>query len=245
MTINADVQDTVNAALERAQKGQAEEAMSIMMGLQQEYPLNHDVAFGIGSLHAFRENHKEAIQWFEKATAIFPYCIETQFNKALAYQKLGDLPNCVRAYREVIALGEPYDPIVKIARSFIADFSATILRTEDIPIDTYLNALDKFNRAFQLMSKNDWQGALDEFRASAAIHNRNAPCHGNMGLCLAFLGHKAEALIEIDRAIAIDSEYEPAISNRPTVEQMEEGLPLNTTTKMVNHALESFMEKRK
>ena len=58
------------------------------------------------------------------------------------------------------------------------------------------------------------------------MNDRNVPTHGNMGLCLAKLARKAAALKELDRAIEMDSGYEPAKDNRLVVEQMEEGLPL-------------------
>ncbi len=109
----------------------------------------------------------------------------------------------------------------------------------------YLRSCERFNEAFGLMERGDWQDALKGFRASAAINDRNAPCHGNMGICHAQLGHKAEALAELDRALEIDSKCQPAISNRKLAEQMEEGRPLeNTVFKSVNHSMENFMKKR-
>jgi hypothetical protein len=46
-------------------------------------------------------------------------------------------------------------------------------------------------------------------------------------LCLAALGYKSQSLAELDRALAIDPQYEPASTNRVLVEQMKEGIPLH------------------
>ena len=157
-----------------------------------------------------------------------------------------DLPNCVRSYQKVVAIGDPNDPEVAKARSFISEISAGILKSEGIKLEAYLKSGDLFNQAFELMEGGDWQGALDGFRASAAINDRNAPCHGNMGLCHAHLGEKALALAELDRALEIDPDYQPARSNREVVDQMEEGSPLaNTTFQRINYALDSLREQRK
>lgn len=47
----------------------------------------------------------------------------------------------------------------------------------------------------------------------ALIHNeKNAPTHENIGICLAQLGRKSEALAALDRALEIDPEYEVAMA---------------------------------
>lgn len=66
-----------------------------------------------------------------------------------------------------------------------------------------------------------------------------------MGLCLAKLGEKAEALAELDRALKINPEYEPALSNRKVVEQMTEGQPLEGAKfESINYSMEDFMKER-
>ncbi|HEV2391334.1 MAG TPA: tetratricopeptide repeat protein [Verrucomicrobiae bacterium] len=50
-------------------------------------------------------------------------------------------------------------------------------------------------------------------------------CGGNLALCLAGLGRKAEALASLDRALELDPAYEPARTNRKAIEAMREGKP--------------------
>jgi hypothetical protein len=84
-------------------------------------------------------------------------------------------------------------------------------------------------------------GTIEGFRASATLNDRNAPCHGNIGLCLAQLGRKADALAGLDRALEIDPDYQPARSNRRIVMEMSEGRPLEGVRyESVNFARDEF-----
>lgn len=238
MEVNDDVQNAVNDAMEMAQRSKTREAMAVLTGLLPDHPLHHDIPYGIGVVHAVKGEYEESIKWFDRALAIYPYSIESQYNKAVSYQKLLDVTNCIRSYQKVVSIGPASDPEVAKARSIVENMAAMILKTVGLALDEYLLSGDKFNQAFALMERGDWQGALAGFRASAAINKRNAPCRGNMGICHAQLGHKAEALAELALALEIDPRYQPALSNQKLVAKMEEGRPSeNTEFKSVNHAL--------
>ena len=49
--------------------------------------------------------------------------------------------------------------------------------------------------------------------------------HGNVALAYAGLGQKALALEHLDKALALDPTYGPAILNRKAIEAMKEGEP--------------------
>ncbi len=223
--VNPEVEQAANDALELVQRGKKGEAWTALTGLLRDHPRNHTVCYAMGTLYGIEGKHEEAIEWFDRALAIYPYFVEAHFNKAVSYQKQLDVGNAIRSYRKVVELGNSGDTTGMQAKSFLDGVAATILRIDGLDLDTYLASHDAFNRAFALMEQQDWTGALTGFRASAAKNGRNAPTHGNMGLCLAKLGRKAEALAEIDRALEIDPSYEPAMSNRTIVERMEEGRP--------------------
>jgi len=245
MEINPEVQNAVSDALEAAQRGQFQHAMTTLTDLLHDHPLHHDVAYGIGVVHIIKGEHEAAITWFDRAIKIYPYSIESHFNKAVAFQKLLDVPNCIRSYQQVVAIGPADDPEVVKASSIIRNMASAIMETDGVDLDAFLRSADKFNEAFDLMDRADWRGALDGFRSSAALNDDNAPCHGNIGLCLAQLGHKREALASLDRALEIDPEYQPALSNRKVLEKMTEGKPLeNTTYQSINTSLRTFLKKR-
>ncbi|MFZ4537675.1 tetratricopeptide repeat protein [Propionivibrio sp.] len=224
---NKEVEEAVNFAMELAERGKTNEAWAALNKLLGGHPDNHRVCYGMGTLHAISGDFKESINWFEKAISIFPYFVEAHFNKALSHQKLFDVGNAVRAYRKVLEYGDPRDTPAKQARSFLDSMAASIRENDGIDLDSYIESQSEFDRAFKLMEQRDWSGALAGFRASAAKNDRNPPIHGNMGLCLASLGHKAQALAEFDRALELDPQYLPAATNRVVAESMEEGIPLN------------------
>lgn len=224
--INSEVEHAVNEAMEIAQRGKTDQARAAMERLLREHPANHAVLFGMGVLHAMRGEHREAIKWFDKATAIYPRFIEAYFNKAVACQKDLDVVGAIRAYRKVVEVGDPKETEVMRAKNFLAKMAASIGRSDGVDLDTYLEAQVAFDRAFALMEKGEWEESLAGFRVASAMNNQNAPTHGNMGSCLAKLGRRAEALKELDRALEIDPHYEPAKLNRVAVERMEEGKPI-------------------
>jgi len=52
---------------------------------------------------------------------------------------------------------------------------------------------------------------------------------------------KAEALAELERALEINPEYEPAMTNRLVVQKMQEGTPLRTAAfQSVNFGMEQY-----
>lgn len=224
--LNPEVEQAVNNAMELAEHGQKEQAVSEVERLLRDHPRNHTVCYAMGTLCGMQGRSDEAIQWFDKAIEIFPYFVEAHFNRAVACQQKLDIAGAVRAYRNVMEVSDPREDEYQRARSFVDGMAESIRRTEGIDLDAYLEAQDAFNQAYALMEAGDWARALAGFRAAATKNDRNAPTHGNIGLCLAQLGRKAEALAELDRAVALDADYEPAITNRLVVERMEEGQPL-------------------
>ena len=243
--ISPEVESAVNQALELAQRGKVDQAQTALKRLLSENLSNHAVLFGMGVLHIMRGEHKESIAWFDKATAIFPYFMEAYFNKALACRTLLDLSGAIRASRKVVEVGAANELEVKQAKTFLKEMADSIFKTEGVDLDAYLESQESFMRAFDLMEKGEWEGALAGFRAAAAKNDRNVPTHGNMGLCLAKLGHKAEALMELDRALEMDSRYEPAKVNRLAVEQMQEDVPMaEAEFRSVSFGKEQFLAKQ-
>lgn len=243
--ISPEVEVAVNEALEAAQRGGLEGAMNKLNDLMRDHPLHHGIPFGIGVIHVIKREYAESITWFDRAIKIWPYSLEAHYNKAVSYRKLYDLPNCIRAYQKVIEIGPPEEPEVEKARTFIEEMNSTIRESQGVSLRDYLRAADEFNRAHERMERGEWSRALKGFRTSAALNERNAPCHGNMGICLAYLGRKAEALAELDRAMELDPGYEPAISNRKLFEKMSEGKPLeNARYESINFGLEKLRNQR-
>lgn len=243
--INPEVEEAVNQAVELAQKGKIKPARAAMDRLLAEHPKNHIVFFGMGVLHVLQGEHKESITWFDKATVSYPYFMEAYYNKFVSCQKLLDVAGAIRASTKVVEVGDPNELEVKQAKAFLKDMADMIRKNEGIDLNTYIASQDAFSQAFDLMEKGAWEEALYGFRAAAEKNDRNVPTHGNMGLCLAKLGHKSAALRELDRAIEMDPDYAPARSNRLVVEQMQEGVPMASAEfRSVDFSKEQFLRKR-
>lgn len=242
--LNPEVEAAIDSAMELADQGKTDAAWTAVTRLLRDHPRDHLVCYGMGVLHALKGEAKEAVKWFDKAISIFPYFVEAHYNKGAAYQEQFDIGNAIRSYRKVVEFGDPNDIPAKQAQSFLDTMAAAILQNNGVDLDSFVESQSEFKRAFTLMEQEDWSGALAGFRASAAKNERNASTHGNMGLCLAKLGRKAQSLAELERALEIDSRYEPARTNHLVIEDMVEGVPLKGAGfKHVEFGKEQFLAK--
>ncbi|VGO16163.1 hypothetical protein PDESU_04753 [Pontiella desulfatans] len=244
--INPEVQDAVDSAFQLQQNGDLNGAMEAMEQLASEHPRNHDVCYGMGTLHAMNNNPAETVEWLKKAVEILPYFPEAYFNMAEAYRKLYSIGDMVRAHRKVVEYGDPGEEYYRSAKESLEHTAQVIQENNGIGLNAYLESEAAFNKAFALMEEEQqWEKALAGFQAAAALHDLNAPTHGNMGLCLAYLGRKAEALAKFDRALEIDPAYEPAMFNRLSAEAMDEGHPLEVAGFKTIHFSKEQVEKKK
>jgi len=223
LEINEEVENAVDDALALVERGDIGKGEEILKELQTQYPRNHMVNYGIGSANALKGQYDDAIKYFTRATDIFPYFIEAHFNKAVAYKGNLDIKNAVRSFKEVIAIGNPHDDMVQKANSFVAELEQQIMATNNITLEQYFQAQEKFEIAFSNMEKKEWQKAIRGFEECLMINRRHPQSYGNIGLCYAQLGRKSEALAALDKAIEIDPKYEPAIVNRAVIESLDEG----------------------
>lgn len=226
--LDPELEKAVDSVLDLCDQGNTDAAWAQVTRLLGEHPGNHMVHYAMGVLHAVKGENEECIEWFDKAIATYPFFVEAHFNRAVSYQKQFKIAQAVYSYRKVVEFGDPNDTPARQARSFLDDIAVAIRKNDGIDLDSYIESQQIFDRAFACMEEGDWSGALTGLQACAAKHDRSAPIHGNLGLCLAKLGRKAQSLAELDRALAIDSQYEPAMTNRVLVQQhMEEGIPLD------------------
>lgn len=106
IALDDEIDRKVNDALGMVEMGFIDKGADIIngfdklttKGLMTLYPDYQTVHFGMGVVHALREQYDEAIRCFKKALDIFPYFIDAQFNLALSYQKKLDLGNTIKAY---------------------------------------------------------------------------------------------------------------------------------------------------
>jgi tetratricopeptide (TPR) repeat protein len=92
-------------------------------------------------------------------------------------------------------------------------------------LDAYVENQKLFDLAFENLQARRYEAAIDMFSRVLAQFPGHVQSHGNLALAYAGLGRKALALENLDKAIALDPTYGPAIQNRKVIEAMKEGEP--------------------
>lgn len=242
--INEEIEESVDHALELVEKDFFEKGETIIKQLIKDHPQNHQVQYAMGVLHALRGQHDEAIEYFDKATDIFPYFLEAYFNKAVAYKNKLDIKNMVRAFQSVIEIGDSKNEVVKQAKSFIGELEQQTLKSEGINLELYLKAMEKFEKALYHMKNQEWKKAIFYFRECLAINKKHPQSYGNIGICYSKLGQKEQALEAFDEALEIDPNYELAIINRSIVASLKNGEELTGDVEQIDYYKESAIKKR-
>lgn len=223
--LNSEVEERVNGAMDLLMRGEVRKARSILEALFEEHPNNHMVLYGIGVLLTQEGRVTDAVKYFDMAVEIYPYFEEAYFNMGVACWKLMQPAEGAMAFRKVVEVGDPDGEIVRMAREHLEEISQVIAEHNGISLDSYLEANNLFRMAYAHQERQEWREAIDGFREVLKLDKKCVQAHGNMGICLGALGRKAEALEELDRALELDPNYEPAISNRRIIESIEEGKP--------------------
>ena len=217
IALDEEIDGKVNDALGMVEKGFIDKGAVIIEGLMTRYPDYHTVHFGMGIMHAFRKQYDEAIKCFKRALDIFPYFLDAQFNLAVSYQKKLDLGNAIKAYQKVIEIGSGDDDLVRHAKDFLAGTEENIRKEQGIGLKAFLRGMDIFEKACGYMEKEKWEKAITCFKDCLNIVENHYQSYGNMGICYAKLGQRAQAISALDRAIEINPGYEPAIVNRKMI----------------------------
>ncbi len=244
--LDPEVQEEVDHALGMAEQGKIKKSFKAMERLAEKNPGNHNACYGMGTLWALKGNDAEAIPWFEKAISIFPYMAEAHYNLGISYQRTYDINRMIKSLRKAVQYSDPKDPPYQSAHAILENLKQGLRETEGVDLDSYIISSEKFEIAFKHMEKKQWSTAIKGFKA-ALIHNeKNAPTHGNLGICLAQLGRKSEALVAMDRALEIDPDYELANVNRPNIERLTEGTPPeDAELRSINYSVEQLKIERK
>jgi tetratricopeptide (TPR) repeat protein len=232
--IDPNIDEQCDKALSLVESGQIVQAEKLMSELLRKYPYYHTVQYGMGVCCVFQEKLEEGIRFFKKAVDIFPYFTEAHFNMAMAYSRLGEVGETVKAFKEVIRVGGD-EELVSEAKKRVEDLERMVKKNHGFDLDTYLRNNETFNKAFAALQETEFDLAVDLFAKVLSVDPKNVQSWGNLGLAYAGLGQRAKALECLDRALELDSKYELAIANKMFVEKMEEGECLKGKVECVNY----------
>jgi tetratricopeptide (TPR) repeat protein len=224
--IDEEIEKSVDTALILVERQQIQKGRELLSQLLNKYPENHAVNYGLGVTYAFEGNHELAIPYFKKATEVFPYFTEAYYNLALAYKEELDLKNAITNFTKVCDIGDPTEQFTLDAKNFITDLEEQIFRTDKISLDQYFEAQELFENSHDKMVEKKWELAKIGFKKVLEITPNHTQSLGNLGLCYGHLGEKNKALDTLDKALAIDPYYEPAIINKKAIESAKDGEPI-------------------
>ncbi len=221
LTIRIDeaVNTEINRGLEMLDTGKLAEGESVLTALAQESK-NDDLCtlhFALGVLYIRKEQYEEAIASFDRAIAIYPHYVDAWFNKALAAQNNLDVLLMINALKRVLAIGDPNQAITLQAKEFLTAIEQRCGQDAGIDLDTYVQSLECFKQGVALMQTRQWQAALLAFEQGVALNANDVPALSNMAMCYMQLNESATAMTLFDQALAIDPEYEVALTQRELV----------------------------
>ncbi len=241
-----EVQEAVYDTLALAMEGKMAEAMPVMERLARNNPRSYDAHYGMGVLYGLQGRHNEAIECFRECLGIFPYFADAYYNLAVSYGQSYQIEKSARAYRKAVKYGDPSEEYYAAAKSALEHMAQVIQKNNGVDLDTYLESSVIFDQAFECMEAGKWDEALSGFLACAKLVPNGLSTHGNMALCYANLGRKADALAAFDRALELDPTYAIALDNRRIAERMEEGVvPEGLIFRSANYAVDKLERKKR
>lgn len=217
-----DVDDRCDEALACIESGDIVRGETLLEELGRQHPDYHAVLFGMGVCHIVKEQTDEAISCFERAVEIFPAYANAHYNLGSSYSKKVDLDNAVKAYNMAIAVDGSDGEIGRLARERLNELEAICLQG-GVSLSTHIHNGRIFDRGFAALQEKRFQAAIDLFAQVLKTQKDHVQSHGNMGLAYALLGNKQKALECLDKAIAIDPRYEPAVINRLYAQALKDG----------------------
>jgi tetratricopeptide (TPR) repeat protein len=226
------VDEAIDRLLAELERGRCENAEPRLAALLRQHPRYHMTNYAMGTyLALLKEDPKGAIPYFEKAVSVFPPLAEAHYNLAGCYTKVLRIAEAVASLRQAIRYSDDDGYIAERANEQLLSLEKILLKDnpQENPfptLDAYIENQKLFDLAFEKLRTNADQEAVDLFQQVLAQNPRHVQSHGNIALAYARLGQTAVALEHLDKAIALDPTYEPAIQNRSIIARLKEGEPL-------------------
>lgn len=212
--IDPDVDEKIDQALTMISAGNISAGEQILNSLAEKNSDLFTFHFAMGTLYGFKGQYAQAMESFTKSLDIYPYYVDCWFNRAIAAQNALDIPELVFSLRKVIDLGSPTDIATIEAKDLLAVVAEGAYQENGLELDVYVENIKLFDEAFAFMGNQEWQAAIEKLKQVISVSSRNPSPFGNLGICYMQLNDNELAMEMFDKAIEIDSEYEPAIINR-------------------------------
>ena len=184
--------------------GEAQAALEVCPGYGDPYKI-------LGKIYGKKEDHKKAFESFRIATMIFLTDVETRYNLALAYEKLGEYKYAIKQYEKILRNAQQQPKAYfMLSRAYAKD-------------KQYNNSLEALRQAHKLdkaavsdileitdivYGHKEYNTALTMYSLALEGKKDQAKVHHKLGLCQQALGNKAMAKAEFEKGLAIDPKNE-------------------------------------
>lgn len=223
--LHPEIDEQIDDILARMESGDQSGAREIET-LFKKYPDYHTTNYAMGVVLAhFQKKHVQATPLFERAVEIFPYFGSAYFNLGSCYLKAVEIEKAIGAFRAAKKYAED-DDIAYRASDQLSSIE-NIVRTKSLPtLDAYIQNAQIFSQGFEALTDRRYEDAVTLLQMVLKKEPNCVQAFGNMALAYASLGKKFLAMECIDKALALDPLYEPAMVNRIAISKMTEGEPL-------------------
>ena len=210
---------------------------------QYEDITSHTYCFASGVAHALQNELDEAIYYFRAAIRIFPFFFEAWLNLSVAQMKIGHISEAYDSSQVMSMLMRGDRDYESTGRKFIAQLRQVITEMSGLPLKDYLRRERSFIKYHDLLRRGQAEPAAAGFASLLEEDDSHVQSQGNLGLCYAMLGRKAEAQKHLKKALELDPDYEPARINLKAVSKMSEGRPLSQSTDANFVGVEYYRDK--
>ncbi len=147
-------------------------AINVLKPIPEEYPHIDNVYMLIGTSYIHLNRLEDAFTYFDKAVKAEPDYPAHWYNLGAAYLHRGYVAKARECANKALALNP--DAEVKEKAEGLLDRIKDFLDLElankpGIDPETYLKLEERFRRGAECMEKEDWDGALEEFKYVASI----------------------------------------------------------------------------
>jgi len=199
--------------------------------------------FARGVICMIREEIDEAVSFFEKSVFFFPYFTPGWCNLASAQMKSAHIPEAYDACQVALKLSSPKDSYHQLAQKQLQEIKEFVAKHTPFGFQEYIQRARDFVRYYDLMHKEPQKAAAGFLKLLEKEPN-HVQCHGNLGLCYALLGRKADAERELKKALELDPDYHVARTNLTAIaNNMQEGVPLAENPQLSYIGLEFYKAK--
>jgi tetratricopeptide (TPR) repeat protein len=223
--LRPDLEKAVEHLMQRLERGERKGLEGEFRALFDKNRHHHLTNYAMGVyLAVVQENPRGALPFFQKAVRLYPPLAEGHYNVGNCYVKIARVAEATAAFREAIRYSDPGDPAGERAKERLCTLERMIRDTSPFQtLDAYVENQRLFDQGFEQLSQRSYDKAAELFKRVLEQYPNHVSSYGNLALAVAGLGQKAAALECIEKALALDPDYEPAITNRRVIETMKEG----------------------